>query len=118
MTITIRNDGSSPSEQNQRIQKIIEAQRLLNTKDWRSWRMKKYWGQIPSASEIMQLGFCGYAITHDVENAEVPDLSSKMGTQVIMGPKSVIIWSASFEEDLDAKIKSTFNQFSWELANE
>lgn len=76
-----------------------------------------YWGQLPLLEEVMQLGFSGYAITDDVEASTEPDLSGNDGTQIVVGPKAVIIWTAPSEEQLGAKIESTFKNFQWDKGN-
>jgi len=95
------------------IKSILDAQQLLKTSTFKNWCVKVYWGQLPVFGEVMQLGFSGYAITEDVEDACVPDLEGSDGTQVVIGPRSVIIWSAGSEVELDEKIQQTFNQFKW-----
>jgi hypothetical protein len=99
----------------QRVDKIISAQRLIKREQYKMWDVKAYWGQIPNDEDgdVKRLGFCGYAITDNVVDSGQPDLSSNSGTQVVIGPKSVIIWSAPTEEALDLKIKKTFKNFKW-----
>ena len=102
--------------QQSKISKIIEAQRLIKTKKFKSWRLSSYFGPIPNKPEgnVQQLGFCCYAITHNVKQSGKPDLSSGCGTQVILGTDtSVIVWSDSTESGLDKKIKQTFKTFTW-----
>lgn len=97
----------------EKIKSIIDAQKLLKMKEHGKWCIKMYWGQLPLLDEVMQLGFSGYAITDDVENSSEADLSENDGTQIVIGPKAVIIWTASSEEQLGAKIESAFNNFKW-----
>lgn len=97
-----------------KIQSIVDGQKLLKKSEHDNWSIKIYWGQLPSLSEVTQLGFSGYAITEDVTAASIPDLDGSDCTQVTVGPRSVIIWSASSEAGLESKIKSTFNNMKWE----
>lgn len=96
-----------------KIKSIIEAQKLLFMTTLDKWKVKIYWGQLPSLAEVTQLGFSGYAITEDVENSSTPDLAGSDCTQVVIGPRSVIIWSAASESELKTKIKNTFSQVKW-----
>ena len=98
------------------IEKILDTQRLLKSTKYGHWTITSHWGQIPNNDQenIQRLGYCAYAISDSVDDSITPDLSSGCGTQVIIGPKSVIIWSSSSEEGLEKKIKQTFNLFEWE----
>lgn len=101
-----------------KIERIIESQRLISSKNYEHWCISTYWGQIPNSKQgnVQRLGYCGYAVTQNVEESCKPDLSSGCGTQVIIGPKSVIVWSSSTEEGLNKKIKTTFKNFKWDKA--
>ena len=106
--------GVEPSDQNERIRKIVESQQLIKSCDWFNWRISKNWGQVPHPDEVTKLGFCGYAITQNLEEAAKPDLDSRDATQIVFGPRSVLMWTASFEDELDSKISNTFQNFKWE----
>ena len=97
------------------VEKILDTQRMIKTQRYEQWVISTYWGQIPTADPegVKRLGYCAYAISNAVDDSAQPNLSSGCGTQVIIGPKSVIIWSSSSEEDLDRKIKETFKHFEW-----
>lgn len=111
----MNNTTDAADLRQQKVDKIISAQRLIKSETYKMWDVKAYWGQIPNDEDgdVKQLGFCGYAITEDVVVSGKPDLSTNSGTQVIIGPKSVIIWSARTEDALDRKIKKTFQNFKW-----
>ncbi len=108
------SNSQSLNVHKQRIKSIIDAQTLLRQKPHKKWCIKMYWGQLPRLGEVMHLGFSGYAITDDVEQAQEPDLSGNDGTQIIVGPHAVIIWTAPSESALGDKIKATFKSFEWE----
>ena len=106
--------NSTDLEKNQdKIKSILKSQTLLKQQTFKNRCVKMYWGQIPLLSDVINLGFSGYAITEDFSSAEKPDLSSGNGTQIVIGHKSVIIWSASSQEELVEKIKQTFNAMEW-----
>lgn len=98
---------------NQQIKSILSTQKLIKATEFCSWCIKIYWGQLPTFSDVMQLGFSGYAITDDINKALPPDLESTDGTQVVIGERSVIIWSASSEDELVGKINKAFKKLQW-----
>ena len=107
------NKPNQLNQKQEKIKSILETQKLIKSSMFDKWCVKIYWGQLPTVSEVTQLGFSGYAITDDINNACAPDLTSSDGTQVVVGERSVIIWSAGSEEELGEKIKHAFKLFKW-----